>query len=304
MLLSGGLPGGRERAFVIGGSGGVARLSRNGVNWSTLSNLGIGGSYLQDVQHMGARGRLVVICGDGKNTRGPAIRGAFAANTALPESPFNLAADGKGRITVAGNAGGPCRLRTSTDGISWSACDIGGDIGSFSDIAYSAELGQWISMSSSLTIFRSSNGTAFTGTAVGSAWLRGAAWSPQLGLWCVVGNIGQIYTSTDGQSWTARTSGTSDHLRKVAWNPVLGMFLAVGATSSSGGRLARSTDGISWTLATLGSAPLWNVAVADSGRFVVVGDGGAVYYSDNGTSWSSASIGSSADLRCCHFGDV
>ena len=38
------------------------------------------------------------------------------------------------------------------------------------------------------------------------------------GLFVTVGHLGNIYTSSDGTSWTKRTSGTSKYLRGVTYS--------------------------------------------------------------------------------------
>lgn len=62
------------------------------------------------------------------------------------------------------------------------------------------------------------------------------------GVFVVVGNDGVIQTSTDGISWTSRTSGTSSNLSKIYF--VNSRFFAVGTART----VLTSTDGISWSV--------------------------------------------------------
>ena len=55
------------------------------------------------------------------------------------------------------------------------------------------------------------------------------------------GDIGTILTSSDGTSWTSRTSGTANKLRGVTYANIT--FVAVGDS----GKIITSSDGISWT---------------------------------------------------------
>jgi len=67
-----------------------------------------------------------------------------------------------------------------------------------------------------------------------------------------VGNGGTILTSTDGTTWTSRTSGTSQHLHGVTYGN--SNFVTVG----NGGTILTSTDGTTWTSGTSGtSSDLW-----------------------------------------------
>ena len=61
-----------------------------------------------------------------------------------------------------------------------------------------------------------------------------------------VGNSGTILTSSDGISWTKRTSGTSKYLRGVTYGN--GLFV----TGGFFGTILTSPDGITWTERTSG----------------------------------------------------
>ena len=69
-----------------------------------------------------------------------------------------------------------------------------------------------------------------------------------------VGSSGTILTSSDGTSWTSRTSGTSSGLNGVTYGK--STFVAVG----SSGTILTSSDGTSWTSRTSGtSSDLYSV---------------------------------------------
>ena len=63
-----------------------------------------------------------------------------------------------------------------------------------------------------------------------------------------VGNSGTILTSSDGTTWTSRTSGTTNDL----WGDHYGnrIFVAVGDS----GTILSSSDGTTWTSRTSGTS--------------------------------------------------
>jgi len=67
-------------------------------------------------------------------------------------------------------------------------------------------------------------------------------------LFVSVGEDGIIFTSSDGNSWTERTSGTSEDLYEVTYGN--GLFVTVG----NSGIIYTSPDGNSWTTRTTGTS--------------------------------------------------
>jgi hypothetical protein len=70
------------------------------------------------------------------------------------------------------------------------------------------------------------------------------------GMFLTVGSSGTILTSSNGTSWTKRTSGTSETLSGVNYGN--GLFVTVGRT----GTVLTSPDGNSWTERTSGTLEL------------------------------------------------
>jgi subtilisin family serine protease len=111
-----------------------------------------------------------------------------------------------------------------------------------------------------------------------------------------VGYSGTILTSTDGASWTPRTSGTIDRLYGVTYGG--GTFMAVGEA----GTIVTSPDGISWTLRTSGTLNnLWGVTYGGS-TFVAVGDYGTILTSPDGISWTLRTSGTLNNLWGVTYG--
>jgi len=63
-----------------------------------------------------------------------------------------------------------------------------------------------------------------------------------------VGNSGTILTSTDGTTWTSKTSGTDEHLYGVTYGN--STFVVMG----DNGTILTSTDGTTWTSRTSGTS--------------------------------------------------
>jgi len=109
------------------------------------------------------------------------------------------------------------------------------------------------------------------------------------GLFVTVGHSGTILTSSDGTSWTERTSGTSMSLRGVTYGN--GLFVTVGDR----GTILTSSNGISWTKRTSGTSDYLYGVTYGNGLFVSVGDDGILSSSD-GTSWKRKTSGTSETI--------
>ncbi len=96
-----------------------------------------------------------------------------------------------------------------------------------------------------------------------------------------VGSSGQIYTSTNGFSWTQRNSGTANNLHGVAAGNDL--LVAVG----DNGTVQTSPTGIIWTSRTSGTSLALNSVVYSNGLYVAVGQQGTVVISSDGVSWEA-----------------
>ncbi len=91
----------------------------------------------------------------------------------------------------------------------------------------------------------SPDGTVWTlrTSAADNSWMT-VAWSPELGLFCVVANTGtgnRVMTSPDGVTWATRTSAADNNWTDVCWSPELGLFAAIG-NSDAGARVMTSVS--------------------------------------------------------------
>ena len=106
------------------------------------------------------------------------------------------------------------------------------------------------------------------------------------GLFVVVGDSGTILTSSDGTTWTSRTSGTSNGLYNIFYGN--STFVAEGHS----GTILTSSDGTTWTSRTSGTSEhLYGITYGNS-TFVVAGDNdsgsvGTILTSSDGITWVS-----------------
>jgi predicted phage tail component-like protein len=162
------------------------------------------------------------------------------------------------------------------------------------------------------------------------------AFSENLGLWVLVCSEGKIYTSTNLETWTARTSGVPYQLECICYSKGLALFVAVGEmgtiiTSSDGitwfartsginnylksivysetvhlfiivgsNACLRSGDGISWTSEIL-SYNLNEIITDAEGYYIACGDNGAVVSSIDGVSWTPKISGTTTELISITF---
>lgn len=104
-----------------------------------------------------------------------------------------------------------------------------------------------------------------------------------------VGQPGRILSSTDGVTWTPRSSGTNEWIVAVAYGN--GLFVAVG----DNGRILRSADGgVSWTYASnLGTIFRLNGIIYATGKWIAVGESGIILTSTDANTWTSTPSGTS-----------
>jgi len=99
------------------------------------------------------------------------------------------------------------------------------------------------------------------------------------GTYFAVGDTGTILSSTDGISWTTRTSGTIENLNGVTHGTI---HVAVG----DNGTILTSGDGNTWTARTSGTTNHLRQVTSFGNVYVAVGDTGTIVSSkDGGATW-------------------
>ena len=108
-----------------------------------------------------------------------------------------------------------------------------------------------------------------------------------------VGENGAIHTSTNGTTWTAQTTGTTENLNDIRWNKwAIGErgvpeYVVVG----DNGTILWSNNAETWYSVTSGTTNNLEAIAYNGTRYVAIGQLGTVVYSDNVTSWNAGNTG-------------
>ena len=110
-------------------------------------------------------------------------------------------------------------------------------------------------------------------------------------LYVAVGHNGTILTSSDGTTWTSRTSGVTENLYGVTY--ANSTFVIMGTS----GTILTSSDGTTWTSRTSGTTIRLHRVTYGNGTFVTVGLTGTILTSSDGTTWTLRTSGTSEDFN-------
>jgi hypothetical protein len=162
-------------------------------------------------------------------------------------------------------------IASSPNGVTWTPHENPWVEGGGNAVCFAPGLGIFVAVgyvasSGDPTIYTSPDGA--TWTEQGNPWNTGGsgeavglcvAWSEELGQFVAggassSGSHQNLFTSTDGMTWTHRSSVfdvSSRSISSVAWSPEQSLWLAVAWDASlDGGASAKSTDGVTWTSVT------------------------------------------------------
>ena len=158
---------------------------------------------------------------------------------------------------------------------------------------------KFLAVGASGTLLTSSDGTTWTSRTSGTTNDLRSVAYDGSSTIVAVGFSGTILTSSDGITWTSRTSGTSNDINNVTYKDA---FVAVG----DNGTLLVSTDGITWTDQTSGcgmTEDMWDVHLTGS-IGVIIGDNGSIYSStDKGSSCTKRTSGTTVEFNELLYGD-
>ena len=185
----------------------------------------------------------------------------------------------------------------SSDGVTWNRGLVDAFVSSTSDGTYAYAITSWgdvykSTVSGSLTYLSNILGTAGGNTGIGENFSY--IYHNGYGLFTVLNGSGGIYTSTNGTSWTSRTSGVTTGLNGVWYDNTSTTWTVVGDS----GVIITSTDGTTFTSRTSGTSNnLLAVTYGGGTTWIAVGASGVFVTSPNGTTWTVGSTGITNDLR-------
>lgn len=168
---------------------------------------------------------------------------------------LGLGIDGAGKIVATGTN----EYLTSTSGTSWTLCTAPRATAARA-VVWAASLGLWLmahDVGSASSIYTST--TAATGswterTTSFTTLVASLAWNGTTAV--ATANSGELETSTNGTSWTVRTSNLGGgNISKVLWAASLNLFVAIAQTAGVNVGIATSPDGTTWTAQIPGFRP-------------------------------------------------
>lgn len=167
---------------------------------------------------------------------------------------FGIALDVAAGSFVAVGASGLMRRSTSF-GTVWSTVGIGATAQTLRGVSGKGSTGIMVAIGDSNTVLRSADGGLTWAAAATPPATAGTNWKAidcDGTTFVIVGPAGKTARSTDGDTWTETTTGTTN-FRAIAASTVAGTFVAVGESpgSSSDGEIKSTTDsGATWTART------------------------------------------------------
>ena len=122
-------------------------------------------------------------------------------------------------------------------------------------------------------------------------------------LFVSVGNSGTILTSSDGTTWTSKTSGTNEHLYGVTYANSTFVVVGDNDTGTGTGTILTSPDGTTWTSRTSGTSNELYKVIYGNSTFVIVGGSGTILTSSDGITWTSRTSGTTEHLFNVTYGN-
>jgi hypothetical protein len=205
---------------------------------------------------------------------------------------INEVAYGNGLFVGAADEGG---IVESTNGKNWIESQLAPILYDVTGIAYGN--GRFVVVSLYQGLMWSSDGVNWSTKDLGATLLHVCYGN---GLFIALGfsNEGlstDVYTSSDGENWQKRTTGTVD-LSRVGFGH--NQFIAVG----NDGTVMSSTDGMAWNLRQPAMPSKLNGITYANGQFVAVGDYGTILTSYEGANWTQPKSGTQYGLTDLAYG--
>lgn len=205
----------------------------------------------------------------------------WTGRTAADSEQWLGIAYGNNIYVALANSGGVNRAMTSADGVTWTIRTLpGGATVSWTNVIFGN--GRFVAISS-LTIATSTDGITWSGVAGPAGAFEGIAFGN--GVFVIVAAGGQVATSADGSTWTARTAAEVNDWRSVAFGK--NTFVAVARTGTN--RVMTSPDGITWTARSAAESNEWYGVQYGNGLFMAAAFTGTnrAMTSTDGTTWTA-----------------
>ncbi|WP_189032792.1 InlB B-repeat-containing protein, partial [Paenibacillus albidus] len=193
---------------------------------------------------------------------------------------------GNNRFVAVGRSGA---IATSIDGVSWTSYPQNSSL-SLHSVTYGN--GTFVAVDFD-KILTSSDGISWASHAYNTSFYSVAFGK---GKFVGVGFGGDIMTSIDGETWTRRTSGTSNTLQDVIYGN--SQFAAVG----DDGAVLTSTDGDNWVIKSHIPVQAQGIAYGD-GIYVVVGFDGQIWMTPDFSSWTGPDTAEQYEILDVTYGD-
>jgi hypothetical protein len=258
--------------------------SSDGKTWgSPIAIAAISGQTIRGIAY--GAGVWIVVADDGFTTTICSSTNLSVWNSRLVITGVSYTATYLGGVFLVGGDG---IIAYSTSGTSWGwVAGLGSD--SYRSFAYDGS-GVWIVVGTNGKIRRSTNHTSWSAPSslpVTGGSFYGVAFGNST--WVAVGNSGLLFSgSTDGQTWTSRTSGASGDLDGVNYDATRALFFAWGIDTGVDG-ICTSSNGTSWTLrdSQIGGGTGVQAMLITPTIIAVGGSAGSISYSEDGLSWTS-----------------
>lgn len=221
----------------------------------------------------------------------------WTGRTAADSEQWLGIAHGNNIYVAIANSGTTNRGMTSTDGVTWTARALpGAGTVAWSNVVFGN--GRFLAISPS-TIAVSLDGINWTSVTGPTGAFEGAAFGN--GLFVIVATGGQVATSPDGSTWTARTAAEANDWRAVTFGK--NTFVAVADTGTN--RVMTSPDGINWTARSAAENNEWYGVHYANGLFMAVAFTGTnrAMTSLDGITWTARTPLATNQYRGVTFGN-
>lgn len=255
--------------WVAVGAGGLILVSTDKVTWSLktsgTTNALIGVAYGNGIWVAISQAGTVCVSSDTETWSTTSVGGSFV--------PLSICF-GAGIFVIGGAISNVSAIVTTTNGTTFSANKLGAGV-SGSGVEGIAYNGAFFLACTSITstFFKSTDANTWTSSVAGGTSDQFVDIATDGTTFVAVGvQNGVILTTTNGTSFTSRTSGVSSGLRGVAYSASAGWMIV-----GSGGLSLISSNLATWTAVATGTTSQLNCVAADNvtaGLYLVGGAGG------------------------------